>query len=78
MKKMTMYQLNPASLSYEEGRQYTESEIIWWAEDLKSQFEQEGEDITLIFDRDSYEYMDIYLAIELLEKHNEFVEPVML
>ena len=72
-----MYQLNPASFSYEDGRQYTESEIIWWAEDVASRLNHECEDITLIFDRDPYEDMDIYRAIEMLEKDNEFVEPVV-
>lgn len=74
---MIMYQLNPASVSYEEGRQYTESEIIWWAEDVANRLNQECEDITLLFDRDSYEDMDIYRAIEVLEKDNEYVEPVI-
>lgn len=74
---MMMYQLNPASSSYEEGRQYTESEIIWWAEDVASRLKQECQDITLIFDYESYEYLDIYRAIEVLEKDNEFVEPVV-
>lgn len=76
MSIMSMYKLDPASYSYEEGRQYTESEIIWWAEDLAMMFEDESYDPTLIFDRNTYESMDIYRAIEVLERANEFVEPV--
>lgn len=74
---MSMYQLNPASVSYEEGRQYTESEIIWWAEDATNRLNQVYEDITLLFDYNPYENMDIYRAIEVLEE-NEYVEPVVL
>lgn len=74
---LRMYKLDPASLSYEEGKEYSESEIIWWAEDVAEQLNQESYDITLFFDREHYAYIDINLAIEVLEKVDEYVEPVI-
>lgn len=73
---MSMYTLNPASISYQDGREYSESEIIWWAEDVAEQLNQESYDITLIFDREQYDNIDINRAIEILEQVNEYLEPV--
>lgn len=75
---MQMYTLNPISVSYLEGREYTENDIIFWAESVADRLNQEWTDPTLLLDRETYDYIDIYRAIEILEKVNEYVEPVML
>ena len=74
---MRMYKLDPASLSYEADKEYTESEIIWWAEDVAKELNDKSFDITLIFDREEYQYIDITQAIEILEQVNEYVEPIV-
>lgn len=74
---MKMYTLNPASISYEEGREYTENDIIFWAESVADRLNQDWTDPTLLLDRETYDSIDLYRAIEILEKISEFVEPVL-
>ena len=69
-----MYKLRPGSVSYVVGEPNTlsENEVIEWAKEVARNQEF---DITLIFDRpESYEYMDIYQAMDILDDVGEFFE----
>lgn len=73
---MNVYQLSADSYSFINTKesQFLEEEIITWAEDVANMLGEFPEDITLIFDTENTDNIDIYQAIDILADAGEYLE----
>ena len=76
---MDSYHLLPESISYNyaSDNQYTDTEIIFWAEEVNQRLEEEYSELTLLVDRpERVDYIGINEAIDILASVGEYLEPI--